>query len=99
MTSTQSWQDVSGCCRSRIRVRFALTPIPSRRSHRHEIINEVLLDPRLHRCQVEFVIRAYSQLGWYDFAGWFDSFLEAAQAMGINHLGSTKVSNREFVRA
>ena len=31
--------------------------------------------------QVEFVIQAHSRLGWYGFAGGFDSYLDAEQAM------------------
>jgi Recombinase len=32
--------------------------------------------------QVEFVIQAYSRIGWYDFQGGFSTYLDAEQAMG-----------------
>jgi hypothetical protein len=32
--------------------------------------------------QVEFVIQAYSRIGWYDFRRGFDTYLDAEQAMG-----------------
>ena len=32
--------------------------------------------------QVEFVIQRYSAVGWYDFLGGFDTYLDAEQAMG-----------------
>jgi Recombinase len=32
--------------------------------------------------QVEFVIQAYSRIGWYDFLGGFDTYVDAEQAMG-----------------
>ena len=31
--------------------------------------------------QIEFVIQAYSRLGWYDFAGGFGSYHEAERTM------------------
>jgi Recombinase len=38
--------------------------------------------------QVEFVIQRYSAVGWYDFQGGFDTYLDAEQAMG--NLGRKK---------
>jgi hypothetical protein len=31
---------------------------------------------------VEFVIQRYSAVGWFDFQGGFDTYLDAEQAMG-----------------
>jgi Recombinase len=35
--------------------------------------------------QVEFVIQRYSAVGWYDFQGGFDTYLDAELAMGELH--------------